>query len=103
MVLERADDTFARRAGDPQVGGPGVEVDQEGLCGGTDRDGARPFGILVLVCEGLALTPVNRGEVRSGDDDGFEDLSALREGTRVTLKIDQVAAVLAVNIRNKSV
>ena len=78
---------------DPEVGRAGVEVDEEALAGGADRDRARPLLVVFLVRERLALAL--REAV--GEDRKRLDLRALVEGLRadVLLEVDQVLAVLA--------
>ena len=92
-VLRLADGAGAGRAGDPEVGGAGVEVDEELLSGSADGDRARPLLIVVLVGEGLGLA---LGEVVGKHSEGL-DLSALLEDVRahVLLEVDQVRTVLA--------
>ena len=82
-----------RGAREEEVGGAGVEVNEEPLCGVTDRDRAGPFKVVLLVSEGLGLT---LGEV-GGEGGELLDNGALLEDMRanVLLKVDQVRAVLA--------
>ncbi len=92
-VLGLADGARALDAGDPEVGGAGVEVDGERLGGGADGDRAGPLGIVRLVGQRLSLTLCEvLGELRERLDDGtlLEDVRA-----DVLLKVDQVRAVLA--------
>ena len=78
---------------DPEVGGTGIEVNDESLVVGTDRDRTSPFDVIVLVGEGFPLTLL---DARRDNSKGL-DLGTLVEGltTLVTFKVDQVLAVLA--------
>lgn len=93
LVLRRAGVVGAVARRHPEVGGAGVEVDDELLCGGADGDRARPLRLL-LVVERLALA---LREEAFGDASERLDFSAKVESVRadVLLEVDQVLAVLA--------
>lgn len=99
-MLALAAITFGR-VWHPKVGGARVEVNDELLVVGTDGDGTRPLGVVLLVRKGLALT---LGEMLWEDDSGL-DLCTRVESfpAAVSFEVDQVLAVLAVTDRYKLV
>lgn len=86
--------SIAPRSWDPEIGRPGVEVDDKLLRGRANGHRAGPLHIVVLVRErepvALAERRLKRGSWR--------DVRACTQGvqTLVVLEVDQVLAVLAV-------
>ena len=92
-VLRLADGAGAGRAGDPEVGGAGVEVDEELLGRGADGDRASPLEVVLLVGERLGLA---LGEVGGEDGEGLDGGASLEDvRADVLLEVDQVRTVLA--------
>ena len=92
-VLGLADGAGAGGAGDPEIGGAGVEVDEELLGGGADGDRAGPLGVALLVGEGLGLA---LGKVLGKDSERLDGSAGLEDvGADVLLEVDQVRTVLA--------
>lgn len=84
-----------RRAGrvrHPQVGRPGVEVDQEALGGRADGDRAGPLEVVLLIRQRLGA---GGALLDGGARLELADLPALGERTGVALQVAQVALVFA--------
>ena len=94
LALRAARRALAGGRGHPEVGGAGVEVDEEALAGRADRDRARPLLVIFLVRERLALA-LGKEVLRDGRE--LLDERALLEDVlaNVGLQVQQVRTVLA--------
>ena len=93
LALRLASGASARGGRDPEVGGAGVEVDEELLGRGADGDRASPLEVVLLVGERLGLA---LGEVGGEDGEGLDGGASLEDvRADVLLEVDQVRTVLA--------
>ena len=93
-MLRLAGRAGARRAGHPKVGRAGVEVDEEGLRGSTNADGAGPLEIVFLIGEGDAAS--RAFPERSGNHLELLDLEIIGQSAGVLLQVTKSPLVLAV-------
>ena len=100
-MLVFADSVCAGCAGDPEVRGAGVEVDDEGLAGSTDGDRARPLYAVILFDQRFRASGVLLGGCR-GSEEVLDDL-AFRKAALVRKQVAHIPLILAAEHRTRHV